>query len=105
MRDLRSALRMLQTALRVLFWSVGTVLIGGKSLWQSAVLLSRWRRITAQVAHCPRGHEVPVYGLWDCACGSRFEGWAFAPCDICHEGAAYLPCGICGLPVRNPLLS
>ena len=59
---------------------------------------------TAQVLLCPRRHEVPVYGLWDCACGSRIEGWAFAPCVICHETAAYVPCGVCGLPVRNPFL-
>ena len=104
MRELRTALGMLQTTLRVVSWSVGTVWHGGKSLWRSAVLISRWRRITAQVLLCPRGHEVPIYGLWDCACGSRIEGWAFAPCVICHETAAYVPCGICGLPVRNPFL-
>ncbi len=104
MRDLRTALGLLQTTIRVVFWSFGTVWIGGKSLWRSAVLISHWRRITAEVLLCPRGHEVPVYGLWDCACGSRLEGWAFAPCVICHETAAYVPCGACGLPVRNPFL-
>ena len=104
MRELRTAFRLLLTMLRVVLWSLGTVWVGVKSLWRSGVLFSRWRRITAQVAFCARGHEVPVYGLWDCACGSRIEGWAFAPCVICHETAAYVPCGICGLPVRNPFL-
>lgn len=104
MRDIKMVLGLLLTALRVVFWSFGTVWLGGKSLWRSAVLLFRWRQITAQVLLCPRGHAVPVYGLFDCACGSRIEGWAFAGCEICHETAAYVPCGVCGLPVRNPFL-
>lgn len=104
MRDLRSVLGLLLSALRVVLWSVGTIWLGGKTLLRAAVLLFRWRRIAAQVHHCPRGHEVPVYGLWECACGSRIEGWAFARCVICHESAAYVPCGVCGLPVRNPFL-
>jgi hypothetical protein len=104
MRDLRTALRMIQTALGLAFWALGTIWSGGKALWRSAILLSRWRRITAEVAFCGRQHEVPLYGLWDCACGSRFEGWAFAACAVCRETAAYVPCGVCGLPVRNPLL-
>lgn len=104
MRDIKMVLGLLLTALRVVFWSFGTVWLGGKSLGRSAVLLCRWRRITAEVLMCPRGHEVPVYGLWDCACGSRLEAWAYSECVICHETAAYVPCGVCGLPVRNPLL-
>jgi hypothetical protein len=103
-RDLRTLLRILQTALRAVLWMVGTAALGGRSLWRVAVLLFRWRQITAEVRRCPRGHEVPVYGLWDCACGSRIEGWAFAHCGVCRETAAYVPCGVCGLPVRNPLL-
>lgn len=95
---------LLLNVLRVVSWSAGTVLLGGKTVFRSAVLLFRWRRITAQVLPCPRGHEVPVYGLWDCACGSRTEGWAFASCAICRETAAYVPCGVCGLPVQNPIL-
>jgi hypothetical protein len=104
MRELRTVIRLLLTALRVALWSLGTVWLGGKTAWRSAVLLSRWREVTAEVRLCPRGHEVPVYGLWDCACGSRIEGWAFSPCEICRETAAYVPCGACGLPVRNPFL-
>jgi hypothetical protein len=103
-RDIKMVLQLLLTVLRVVFWSVGTAWLGGKTVFRLAALLFRWQRITAQVLLCPRGHEVPVYGLWDCACGSRTEGWAFASCVICHETAAYVPCGVCGLPVRNPLL-
>src|SRR6185295_5467680 len=103
MRDLRAALRIIQTTLGVALWLLETVWIGGKALRRSAMLLLRWRRINAQVLLCPRGHRVPVYGLWDCACGSRFDGWAFARCVNCHETGTFLACGVCGLPVRNPL--
>ena len=71
MRELRTVFALLLNALRVVIWSVGTVWLGGKTIARSAVLLFRWRWIMAQVLVCPRGHEVPVYGLWDCACGSR----------------------------------
>jgi hypothetical protein len=103
-RDVKMVLGLLLTALRVVFWTFGTVWLGGQTLWRSAVLLSRWRQISAEVRFCPRGHEVPAYGLWDCACGSRIEGWAFTRCEICHETAAYVPCPVCGLPVKNPFL-
>jgi hypothetical protein len=105
MRELKTVLGLLLAVFRLVFWGIGTVWQGAKSLWRTGVLLSRWRQINAQARRCPRGHEVPVYGLWDCACGSRIEGWAFAQCEICHESAAYVPCPACGLPVRNPLLS
>ena len=104
MRELRTIIGLLLTVLRLVFWSIGTAWVGGKTLWKSAVLLSRWRQISAEVRFCPRGHEVPTYGLWDCACGSRIEGWAFTRCEICHETAAYVPCPVCGLPVKNPFL-
>ena len=104
MRDLKTMLKLVVTTLRAVSWLFGTVWLGGKSLWKVTLLCLRWRQITAEVRLCPRGHAVPVYGLWDCGCGSRLEGWAFAPCDVCHETAAYVPCGVCGLPVKNPFL-
>ena len=104
MRELQSLLRLLQTILGFAFWCAGTVWLGVSISWRTGVLLSRYKAIIAQVRLCPRGHEVPVYGIWDCHCGSRVEGWAFAPCQICRESAGYTPCPTCGLPVRNPLL-
>lgn len=104
MRDMKNALGLLGALLGVVFWCFGTAWLGFRAMWKAGVLCVRWRQITAEVRRCPRGHEVAVYGLWDCACGSRTEGWAFAPCEICHETAAYVPCGACGLPVRNPFL-
>ena len=104
MRELKTALRLLQAILGFVWWCAVTVWLGVTTLWRAGVLLSRFTTITAQVRLCPRGHDVPVYGLFECACGSRIEGWAFEPCPICRETAGYLPCPICGLPVRNPLL-
>lgn len=104
MRELRTVFQLLGMALGLLWWCASTVWIGVSTLWRTSVLASRFKAISAQVLLCPRGHEVPVYGLWDCHCGSRVEGWAFAPCHICHETAAYVPCPTCGLPVKNPTL-
>jgi hypothetical protein len=104
MRELKDALRFLQALLGVVWWCFATTWQGVTTLWRVGVLLSRYKVISAQVRSCPRGHEVPVYGLWDCHCGSRVEGWAFSPCPICRESAGYVPCPVCGLPVQNPLL-
>lgn len=104
MRELRSALRLLGTGVGLAFWCIGTTCLGIRAMWKVGVLCVRWRQVTAEVRYCARGHAVSQYGLWECACGSRIEGWAFAPCEICHESAAYVPCGVCGLPVKNPLL-
>ncbi len=104
MRELQTALRFLQAILGMALWCAGTAWLGVTTMWRTSVLLSRFKAITDQVRRCPRGHEVPVYGIWDCHCGGRVEGWAFAPCPICRESAGYTPCSICGLPVRNPFL-
>jgi len=103
-RELQTAFRLLRTVLGIALWCGGTVWLGVSMIWRTGVLLSRFKALTDQVLFCPRGHEVPVYGIWDCHCGSRVEGWAFAPCLICRETAGYVPCQICGLAVRNPLL-
>ena len=104
MRELQTVLRLLRVVLGIALWCTGTAWLGGTTLWRTGVLLSRFKAITDQVRRCPHGHEVPVYGIWDCQCGSRVEGWAFASCSVCRESAGYTPCQICGLPVRNPLL-
>ena len=104
MRELQMALRLLRTFLGIALWCAGAAWLGVSTLWRTGALLSRFRAITGQVRRCPRGHEVPLYGIWDCHCGSRLEGWAFSQCPICHETAAYVPCPSCGLPVKNPIL-
>lgn len=104
MRELQTAFRFLSAAFSVVWWFVTTAWLGVMTLWRIGVLCSRSRQIFAEVRPCPRGHEVPMYGLFDCGCGARIESWIFAPCPICHESAGYTPCPSCGLPVRNPLL-
>ena len=104
MRELRTAFGLLRNVTWLALWSLGTMWVGVKSLWRAGVLLLRWKQIGAEVRLCGRRHQVPLYGLWNCGCGSRFEGWAFARCAICRESAAYVPCPECGLPVRNPFL-
>ena len=104
MREIQSAFRLLRSLFSLISWSVGTVWLGISAMWRQGVLLSRLKAINAQVLRCPRGHEVPLYGIWDCHCGSRVEGWAFVQCPICRESAGYVPCPVCELPVRNPLL-
>ena len=104
MRELKNALKLLGTVPKVALWCVGTTWLGILAIWKAGVLITRRQQIAAEVRLCPRGHEVPMYGLWDCSCGNRTEGWVFAPCGVCHESAAYVPCGVCGLPVKNPFL-
>ena len=104
MGELRTVLRFLQTIVGIGWWCISTTWLGLVALWRGAVLASRLSAFTAEVRFCPRGHEVAAYGRWDCACGSRVEGWAFALCPVCRESAGYVPCPICGLPVRNPFL-
>jgi hypothetical protein len=103
-RELQTTLRLLRALLGIALWCAGTAWLGATTIWRTGVLLSRFKTISAQVRLCPRGHEVPMYGLFECGCGARIESWVFAPCPICRESAGYTPCPICGLPVRNPLL-
>ena len=61
------------------------------------------RDVFSRTLRCPRGHEVPAYGVYDCICGAAVEGWVFRPCAVCGESAGWTPCPECGLPVRSPL--
>jgi hypothetical protein len=103
-REWRIAWNLLLVVVQSVLWVVETLWLGGKSIFRASVLIARYRQITAEVRLCPRGHEVAMYGLFDCHCGARLEGWAFSRCEVCHESAAWTPCLTCGLPVRNPLL-
>ncbi len=104
MREVRQAFDILFTVLLSAWWTLETLWIGVKTLVRTTVLCARYREIMAEVRLCPRSHEVAMYGLFDCHCGSRVEGWVFARCPVCHESAAWTPCPTCGLPLRNPVL-
>jgi hypothetical protein len=105
MREVRQALDILLAVVGSVWWILETLWLGGKALLRAATLVARYRHIMAEERPCGRGHAVPMYGLFDCHCGSRLEGWVFSTCAVCHESAAWTPCPVCGLPIRNPVLS
>lgn len=50
---------------------------------------------------CPAGHLTQLVGRWQCRCGFRYLGHAFAPCPGCGGTAGFVPCR-CGLSVKSP---
>ena len=84
-------------------WVLETTLLGFTWTGQVARQLPRLRGALDETLRCPRGHLMPAFGVYDCACGAVSEGWVFRPCDVCRESAAYTPCLECGLPVLNPM--
>ena len=104
MREVRQALDILFAVFGSAWWTIETLWLGAKALVRAAMLCARYRQIMAELRPCPRGHDVSMYGLFDCHCGSRLEGWVFSRCSVCGESAAWTPCPTCGLPVRNPVL-
>lgn len=104
MREVRQAFEILLAILGSAWWATETLWLGARAIVRTAVLCARYRKIMAEERPCPRGHAVAMYGLFDCHCGSRVEGWVFARCAVCHESAAWTPCLTCGLPIRSPVL-
>ena len=102
-RELKNGWRMAIGLFRIGIWFAATVWLGGKALYRVARLTSRWRAILGQTLRCPRGHVVPMYGVFECRCGALHEGWVFGRCRICGQGAGWTPCLTCKLPVRSPL--
>jgi len=98
---LELALRLILLLARLALWTLGTLWRGAHATYRLVRIAMAWRDITAEVRQCPRGHDVPQLGLFECACGARVEGHVFDPCSVCGQSAAYVPCGTCGLPVRN----
>lgn len=78
-----------------------TLLLGGQTLWRFGCWIVHTQR-TTDVALCPRGHPVPLVGVWVCAlCRAPMEGHAWAECRYCHSRPAWLSCPSCGLPVSR----
>lgn len=88
---------------QLLGWMCATTWLGVRFIVQCGVVLAYLDELTAETLPCPRGHAVPVFGIYECRCGSRHEGWAFGRCAVCGQSAAWTPCWECGLPVLNPL--
>lgn len=88
---------------RVTFWILRTTWIGAATLVRFGRLLLRFPQSLRETLLCPRGHETPLYGVFECSCGAIHEGWAFGRCAVCGESAGWTPCPACGLAVKNPL--
>lgn len=82
-------------------WVAGLVVF---ALWfvGAIVELARARAAVAPTTRCPRGHEVPQYGLHRCGCGAVTESWAWR-CPVCGANFGHIACPTCSLAVRNPL--
>jgi hypothetical protein len=84
-----------------LFLVIETVVIGGRTLWR----FGRWIVLAQQrtdVTFCPRGHPVPLVGVWICAlCRAPMEGHVWDRCRYCNSRPSWLPCPSCGLPVSR----
>lgn len=83
-------------------WIAGLVLLAW-FVGRSAMAFVRTKAALAPVMHCPRGHEVRAYGVFQCnACGMTTESWVWrCPCGAWQ---GHVECDECGLSIRNPLL-
>lgn len=85
-------------------WIFQTAGYGAVALWKFVCWVRNRGQHGHQTACCARGHEVPLYGVYQCACGSIHEGHVFRICQVCQESCGWTPCPECGLPVQNPKL-
>jgi hypothetical protein len=89
---------------KLMLWILETLWLGLRASFRGVGLILRVLRAFRRELRCPRGHAVPVYGVYACGrCGAEYEGAAFAPCPSCGALARYVPCPRCGLAVRDPL--
>ncbi len=96
--------RALAAVLRAAWWMLATAWIGVATLRRLAASLQALSAAGNDQLPCPRGHLVPVFGVFDCGtCHALHEGWAFSRCRVCGNTAGWTPCPVCSLPVLNPL--
>ena len=105
----RNAYGQLQMKLVVLafmypIWILSAPVFGIIAIWKLVAWFKRQQLRHRQVTSCPRGHLVPLYGVYECACRAIHEGWVFGPCRVCQENCGWTPCLECGLPIGNPFL-
>jgi hypothetical protein len=96
--------RLIWIAFAYPFWMLATPVWGFIALCKFSTWFRRRRLRNRQVASCARGHSVPLYGVYECACGAVHEGRVFGECRICHETCGWTPCLECGLPIGNPFV-
>lgn len=61
-------------------------------------------RIHGQFLICPRGHQSPIHGVFECSrCGYVYEGTALiCGASECRATTTHTSCVVCGLSIRNP---
>ncbi len=90
--------------IRAAWWVASTVVLGARWLVRTILFAVRLPRLFSETATCPRGHRVPLYGVYQCAsCHAVHEGYVFGRCAVCGERAGWTSCPTCQLPVRSPL--
>jgi hypothetical protein len=85
-------------------WACVTVWLGLWAIVRLVRLLVRLPALLSSELRCPRGHRLPAYGVYHCACKAVHEGHIWGRCAVCRQSAGYTPCPECGRPVRNSLL-
>ena len=90
---------------RIVWWVVSTIVLGVAALARALRFALRLPSMLSETASCPRGHEVPLYGVFDCAsCHAVHEGYVFGRCRVCGERAGWTRCPACQLPIRSPFV-
>lgn len=102
-RAIRQSLWAVRLVLRIIGFTLETVILGGIFLWRMSGWIRRLPHTLATEIQCPRGHRVPLDGLTKCSsCGAVREG-SLLRCFVCGARPTYIICPRCGLAVGNPL--
>jgi hypothetical protein len=74
-------------------------------LW-SGRLAGAWVVRTRDALPCSGCEDsVSLVGRWECGmCGYKFDGFAFARCEMCGAVPPFIDCQTCGNSVGNPML-
>lgn len=100
--DARALGELIVLPVRIGWWLATTTWIGGRTIARAVRFVSRLHRALSDVAVCPRGHETPLFGAYECACRAVHEGSVWGRCAVCGERAGWTPCVVCSLPIRSP---
>jgi len=99
--------RMVLAVLRASYWVLATVWLGLQTVRRIVWFVRKLPELRSETLICPRGHESPAYGVFECSSAAPahlHEGWVFARCRVCGQSAGWTPCQTCGLPILNPLM-
>jgi hypothetical protein len=102
----RTTLRLLWWWIRAIWWLVCAPFMLSRRLYRwTGRFLGVWILITHDTLPCPGcGQPISLLGRWQCgSCHYVFDGFAFAPCEVCGATPPFLACQACGVGVKNPL--